>query len=103
MSPGERPFPCAVCEKAFNQKSALQVHMKKHTGERPFRCGVCALGFTQKSNMKLHMRRAHSCAGTLQASAGRQEQGGEELSQTLHLEEVVPEAASEWQALAHVF
>lgn len=42
-------------------------------------------------------------AGTLQASASRQEQGGEELSQTLHLEEVVPEAASEWQALAHVF
>ncbi|XP_032943674.1 zinc finger protein 236 [Rhinolophus ferrumequinum] len=100
---GERPFPCAVCEKAFNQKSALQVHMKKHTGERPYRCGVCALGFTQKSNMKLHMRRAHSCTGTLQASASRQEQGGEELSQTLHLEEVVPEAASEWQALAHVF
>lgn len=68
LSPGERPFPCAVCEKAFNQKSALQVHMKKHTGERPYRCGVCALGFTQKSNMKLHMRRAHSCTGAGQGA-----------------------------------
>ena len=60
---GERPFHCTLCEKAFNQKSALQVHMKKHTGERPYRCHCCAMGFTQKSNMKLHMKRAHSCTG----------------------------------------
>ncbi|XP_054984466.1 zinc finger protein 236 isoform X2 [Sorex araneus] len=100
---GERPFRCALCEKAFNQKSALQVHMKKHTGERPYKCAYCAMGFTQKSNMKLHMRRAHSYAGPLQAAAGPQEQAGEELSRTLHLEEVVQESASEWQALADVF
>uniref|UniRef100_A0A803YC83 C2H2-type domain-containing protein n=1 Tax=Meleagris gallopavo TaxID=9103 RepID=A0A803YC83_MELGA len=55
---GERPFQCTLCEKAFNQKSALQVHMKKHTGERPYKCDYCAMGFTQKSNMKLHMKRA---------------------------------------------
>lgn len=60
---GERPFHCTLCEKAFNQKSALQVHMKKHTGERPYRCPCCAMGFTQKSNMKLHMKRAHSYSG----------------------------------------
>ncbi|KFP33770.1 Zinc finger protein 236, partial [Colius striatus] len=48
---------CTLCEKAFNQKSALQVHMKKHTGERPYKCDYCAMGFTQKSNMKLHMKR----------------------------------------------
>ncbi|XP_058413306.1 zinc finger protein 236 isoform X3 [Diceros bicornis minor] len=100
---GERPFRCSLCEKAFNQKSALQVHMKKHTGERPYKCDYCVMGFTQKSNMKLHMKRAHSYTGTLQESAGHQEHGGEELSRTLHLEEVVQEAASEWQALANVF
>lgn len=60
---GERPFHCTLCEKAFNQKSALQVHMKKHTGERPYKCAYCVMGFTQKSNMKLHMKRAHSYAG----------------------------------------
>lgn len=60
---GERPFHCTLCEKAFNQKSALQVHMKKHTGERPYRCDYCVMGFTQKSNMKLHMKRAHSFVG----------------------------------------
>lgn len=63
--PGERPFHCTLCEKAFNQKSALQVHMKKHTGERPYKCDYCIMGFTQKSNMKLHMKRAHSYTGKL--------------------------------------
>lgn len=63
LSSGERPFHCTLCEKAFNQKSALQVHMKKHTGERPYKCDYCVMGFTQKSNMKLHMKRAHSYTG----------------------------------------
>lgn len=70
LPPGERPFPCTLCEKAFNQKSALQVHVKKHTGERPYRCEHCAMGFTQKSNMKLHVKRAHSYAGE-RAAGGR--------------------------------
>ncbi|XP_066209598.1 zinc finger protein 236 isoform X3 [Saccopteryx leptura] len=100
---GERPFPCTLCEKAFNQKSALQVHMKKHTGERPYKCAYCVMGFTQKSNMKLHVKRAHSYAGALPEPAGAPEPGAEELTQTLHLEEVVPETSGEWQALAHVF
>ncbi|XP_059751593.1 zinc finger protein 236 isoform X2 [Balaenoptera ricei] len=100
---GERPFHCTLCEKAFNQKSALQVHMKKHTGERPYRCNYCVMGFTQKSNMKLHMKRAHSYAGNLQEPGGAQEHGGEVLSRVLHLDEVVPEPASEWQTLANVF
>lgn len=41
-------------------------------------------------------------AGTLQAAAVVQEQDGEEL-RTLHLEEVVQEAAGEWQTLTNVF
>ncbi|XP_047554226.1 zinc finger protein 236 isoform X5 [Lutra lutra] len=100
---GERPFHCSLCEKAFNQKSALQVHMKKHTGERPYKCDYCVMGFTQKSNMKLHMKRAHSYTGNLQEPVVQQEHGAEELGRTLHLEEVVQESASEWQALANVF
>ena len=42
-------------------------------------------------------------AGTLQEPGGAQEHGGEVLSRVLHLDEVVPEPASEWQTLANVF
>lgn len=28
---GERPYKCTVCEKAFNQRSSLKVHMNTHT------------------------------------------------------------------------
>lgn len=56
---GERPFKCNQCDKAFNQKSALQVHMVKHTGKKPFKCELCSIRFTQKSNMKHHMKRSH--------------------------------------------
>lgn len=41
--------------------------------------------------------------GTLQEAVGQQEPVGEELSHTLHLEEVVQETGGEWQALANVF
>lgn len=42
-------------------------------------------------------------AGNLQEPVVQQEHGAEELSRTLHLEEVVQESANEWQALANVF
>lgn len=42
-------------------------------------------------------------AGTLQEPAVPQEHGGEVLSRALHLDEVDPEPASEWQTLANVF
>lgn len=56
---GERPFVCELCKKAFNQKNALQIHMKKHSGEKPYRCTFCTMAFTQKGNLKTHLKRAH--------------------------------------------
>lgn len=56
---GERPFVCELCKKAFNQKNALQIHIKKHSGEKPYKCSYCALAFTQKGNLKTHVKRAH--------------------------------------------
>lgn len=56
---GERPFGCSICGKAFNQKNALQIHLKKHSGERPHRCQYCDTAFTQKGNLKTHIKRAH--------------------------------------------
>jgi hypothetical protein len=56
---GERPFCCDICSKSFNQKNALQIHMKKHSGEKPHKCIYCELAFTQKGNLKTHIKRAH--------------------------------------------
>ncbi|XP_073422598.1 zinc finger protein 236 isoform X3 [Dendrobates tinctorius] len=103
---GERPFQCTLCEKAFNQKSALQVHMKKHTGEKPYNCDYCSMTFSQKCNMKLHMKRSHAYPDLIEEVSMHQEEdeGGEDLTQTLDLEEVVQESSGDWQCgISNVF
>lgn len=56
---GERPFVCMECGRAFNQKNALETHMRKHRGERPHKCSFCLMAFTQKGNLNTHIKRAH--------------------------------------------
>ncbi|KAM9307845.1 zinc finger protein 236 [Gastrophryne carolinensis] len=103
---GERPFQCTLCEKAFNQKSALQVHMKKHTGEKPYKCNYCSMTFSQKCNMKLHMKRTHSYPDLIEEVSmhPEEEEGGEDITQTLDLEEVVQESSGDWHCgITNVF
>lgn len=50
---------CPICQKAFNQKNALHIHLKKHSGEKPHTCSYCDQSFTQKGNLKTHIKRAH--------------------------------------------
>lgn len=56
---GERPYRCEICDKAFNQKNALQVHLRKHSGEKPHICPYCDASFVQSGNLKTHIKRAH--------------------------------------------
>ena len=56
---GERPYVCEKCSKSFNQKNALQVHLKKHSGDKPYQCPYCTSSFTQKGNLKIHIKRMH--------------------------------------------
>ena len=55
-SSGERPFKCAICNKAFNQKGALQIHMSGHTGDKPHSCDFCPATFSQKGNLRAHIQ-----------------------------------------------
>ena len=45
---GERPFVCTICNRAFNQKNALQMHLKKHSGDKSHKCPYCMMAFVQK-------------------------------------------------------
>ena len=47
---------CHLCNKSYESKYKLKLHMHAHTGERPFVCEVCGKGFTRGPNLNAHMR-----------------------------------------------
>jgi len=81
---GERPFACMECGRAFNQKNALETHMRKHRGERPHKCSVCLMAFTQKGNLNTHIKRAHRTELTFDAEQ-QSTSASESANQTLTL------------------
>lgn len=53
---GEKAFKCTQCDKVFEQKHGLVLHVRVHTGEKPYSCDFCGKTFTQNSNRVVHMR-----------------------------------------------
>ncbi|XP_062304671.1 zinc finger protein 135-like isoform X2 [Osmerus eperlanus] len=53
---GEKPYQCQECNKTFNRKSRLVVHMRTHTGEKPYQCLECNNAFSLKASLVIHMR-----------------------------------------------
>ena len=47
---------CNECNKTFNSKIGLDLHVQHHTGQYSYFCGQCRKGFVTLSNYKLHMR-----------------------------------------------
>ena len=54
-------YQCAIpgCDKAFHQKTHLDIHTRAHTGAKPFLCKepTCGQRFSQLGNLKTHERR----------------------------------------------
>ena len=57
--PGEKPYPCPSCSKAFISPSHLNVHTRVHTGERPYCCAQCGKSFAHNGNLRAHHRQVH--------------------------------------------
>ncbi|XP_072233445.1 uncharacterized protein [Leuresthes tenuis] len=53
---GERPYACTYCDKRFLTKPVLKSHIRIHTDERPYECPVCNKKFRQASLRTVHIR-----------------------------------------------
>lgn len=62
---GERPYKCNICEKAFNQRSSLKVHMNTHTLPKKDK--------TSKQNKKKTSKEAEE----IKSGEGVEQQGSE--------------------------
>ncbi|XP_071442228.1 zinc finger protein 271-like [Hetaerina americana] len=66
MHAGEKSHKCAICSRAFSDKSNLKRHMLLHTGEWLHKCKICSKGFHQKGHLDQHMlthtgEKPHKC------------------------------------------
>jgi len=51
------------CNKKYNTRSNLEVHLRKHAGVRPFVCQYCKKQYISKWNMAKHQKKGCSKIG----------------------------------------
>lgn len=67
--PGERPFSCPHCNRAFADRSNLRAHLQTHADVKKYQCNTCSRTFSRMSLLQ-----KHSAAGCCPSTAwGHQE------------------------------
>ena len=57
---GSGEHECEVCQKWFPSSSNLILHRNIHLEEKPFKCDYCDKGFNQRGNLKVHLQKYHN-------------------------------------------
>lgn len=61
LSPGEKPFSCPHCSRAFADRSNLRAHLQTHSDVKKYQCQACARTFSRMS--LLHKHQESGCSG----------------------------------------
>lgn len=57
LFPGEKPYKCDVCPKAYARKTALFNHVRVHARKKFFKCcKYCGKGFKNEEKLEKHER-----------------------------------------------
>ena len=45
-------YKCKQCQKSFDNKQYLKIHLRIHSSEKPYKCRICKRAFSQSCDLK---------------------------------------------------